>query len=76
MFLYASEQLFKPYAIAVMDESLDWQSSEQKMKIISFFNCPLNLPLRNELFVKTKQTSPELKHLDNLYKIAMLPSGT
>jgi hypothetical protein len=33
MFLYASEQLFKPYAIAVMDESLDWQSSDLGFKI-------------------------------------------
>jgi len=27
------------------------------------------LALRNQLFVKTKQTCPELKHLDNLNKI-------
>jgi len=39
-----------------------------------FFNCHLNLALRNELFVKIEQTWPELKHLNNFDIIAIMAS--
>jgi hypothetical protein len=38
------------------------------------FNFPLNLALRNELFVKIEQTWPELKHLNNFNIIAIMAS--
>ena len=48
---------------------------EVEYENLFFFNCPLNLALRSELFVKTKQTCPELKHLDNLNKITIMLSS-
>ena len=40
------------------------------------FNFPLNLALRNELFVKIeKKTCPELKHFKNLNEIVIMLSS-
>lgn len=38
-----------------------------------FFNCPLNLALRNELFFKIeKKTCPELKHFIEIVIIGVI----
>jgi hypothetical protein len=33
MFLYATEQLHKPFAVAVIHEALDWQQTDLGFKI-------------------------------------------
>lgn len=60
MFLYATEQLQKPFAVAVMDESLAWQQTNIGFKIgnpVTYIFTPLLL-----------RTNHTKKHLTDHYQ--------
>lgn len=64
MFFYATEQLHKPFVVAVMDETLEWQQTDIGFKI----GIPVSIPCKELYrFLYLYHCSPQIKIRDKYY---------